>query len=95
MNTMNETNRQALIAQANNDLAKYPQYKGHFDHYVTVVVVKAVKTKLGQAFRMGELAIARPEPHVSNGKTFYTVYSHTNRCDTSVPAKWIVCVPTK
>lgn len=80
-----------LVAQAQADMAKYPQYKGHFAGYVLVRIERTITTKMGVAFRAGEMAIAAPVTHESvsaAGKAgrFATVYSHSNRCDTSVPA---------
>lgn len=73
--------RELLIQIANEQNAKYPQYRGHFDNYVLVRVKRRVKTKLGVAFEKNDIAIADPEVR-ENG--FRIVYSNMNGVDTSV-----------
>ncbi len=85
----NEAIRKQLVAKADAQMARWPQYKGHFDGYVVVRVKKDLKTKMGLAFAAGEVAIASPAVHFPDGGPytkipFVTVYSSRNACDTSI-----------
>lgn len=75
-----------LIAEQKH--AQYPQYRGHWDGWKLCVVTKNQKTKLGNAFYAGEIAMYNPnEIRTHENGTFYTVYSVNNGVDTSVNAK--------
>jgi hypothetical protein len=74
-----------LKSQAAKQLEEYPQYLGHFDKYILVLVTKRIKTKLGVAFEKGDIAIAVPTTHDAAGRRFRFVYSNRNAVDTSVP----------
>ena len=76
-----------LKKQADEALKMYPQYKGHFDKYVLVIVTRQVHTKMGLAFDKGEICIASA---VENHEGFRTVYSVKNNCDTSIDSKFVV-----
>jgi hypothetical protein len=75
-----------IRARAEADHASYPQYAGHWNGWVLVEVTKVIKTKMGQAFRKGEMSIAKRETEGELAGT-WTVYSISNRCDTAVNAK--------
>jgi hypothetical protein len=92
---MTETQKMAktaeLIAAAKAAVAAFPQYRGHFDNYVLVVIRKNVRTKMGLAFERGEYAVARPtaqriEYGRNAGKYSRIVYSNRNGIDTSILA---------
>src|SRR5829696_5779253 len=53
--------RQALIAEAATAHEQYPQYVGHWDNWRVAEVTRPVRTKMGQAFRAGELVLVAPE----------------------------------
>jgi len=94
MNTV----RLELIAKAEAALAAFPQYKGHFDNYRLIRIKRQVKTKMGIAFKAGELAICNPQFNtITEGKKAGTLtvmaFSFTNRCDTSVSTSDIEIVP--
>ncbi len=85
--------RETLKTAAATQVARYPQYRGHFEYYVLVRARKNVKSKMGQSFVKDELAVARPVVYdeqrtlpsgrVKNYQTI-VVWSLTNRCDTHV-----------
>lgn len=86
-----------LIAIADSQNAKYPQYAGYFDNYVLVRIKSDVKTKMGLAFSKGELAIASPVTDVIDrgpfeGDRVFIVYSPKNECNTMVRAKFVTMV---
>jgi hypothetical protein len=78
--------RAKLIAKAEAQMmAKWPQYKGHFDDYILVQVnLKDVKTKMGLAFSAGEVTIAKPVPHEDGGRV---LWSFKNQCNTLLREK--------
>ena len=79
---------------ADQEHAKYPQYQNHWDGWKLCVVTKKVKTKMGNAFYAGEIAMYNPNDiRTHEHGTFYTVYSVNNKCDTSVKAKDIKVLP--
>ena len=50
------------VAEAEKQVAQYPQYKGHFDIGWQLAVIKNdVRTKMGLAFEKGEVIIAKTE----------------------------------
>ncbi len=63
---------------------KYPQYVGHFDAYVPVLVLSDVRTKMGLAFQKGEIALAAPISKSIFGDYYRTVYSLRNNVDTRI-----------
>lgn len=85
--------RETLKTAAAAHVAKYPQYRGHFDNYILVRARKNIKSKLGQSFVKDELAIADPVVYdtqrtLPSGRIkpyqVITVWSITNRCDVHV-----------
>ena len=86
---------ECLKAIAAKQVARYPQYKGHFAGYRLVRIKCDVKTKMGLAFARGEFAIAIDrdlEPHRVRCEKFITVWSKRNQIDTSVRSsdvEWI------
>ena len=79
----------SLKLQAQRDMARWPQYAGHFDGYRLCRVKRRIKTKMGLAFEKGEIAIfkdGRASDGVDDGIAV-VVYSASNRCDTGVFAK--------
>ena len=79
---------ECLKATATTQVARYPQYKGHFANYRLVRVKCDVKTKMGLAFTRGEYAIATEKkdelPGLPSSGKFVTVWSRRNQIDTSV-----------
>lgn len=69
-------------------VAQYPQYRGHFASYRLVKIKCDVKTKAGLAFKRGEYAIATKNheemPKLPSSGRFVTVWSRRNKIDTSV-----------
>lgn len=99
-----ESLRQALIAEAADAHAQYPQYEGHWDTWRVAEITRPVRTKMGQAFRAGELALVAPETYTEKvaprsrqpiayenwpTKTFATAYSRSNGIDTSILATYV------
>jgi len=78
----------SLMATATAQVARYPQYTGHFTSYRLVRIKRDVKTKMGLAFARGEYAIAtevRDElPGLPSSGKFVTVWSRRNEIDTRV-----------
>lgn len=86
----------SLRAIAVAQVARWPQYAGHFDSYRLVRVKCDVKTKMGLAFARDEVAIGieRSPTHQLYDRLgrFVTVWSRRNAIDTSVRAsdvEWI------
>ena len=77
-----------LKGTAAAQVARYPQYRGHFASYRLVRVKGDVKTKAGLAFTRGEYAIATEKkdelPGLPSSGKFVTVWSRRNQIDTSV-----------
>lgn len=76
-----------LKATATAQVARWPQYNGHFSGYRLVRIKCDVKTKMGLAFARGEYAIAidqDPDPRRVRCEKFITVWSRRNQVDTSV-----------
>lgn len=84
--TMTETDRLNLVNVANAQTAQWPQYRGHFDAYRIGRITRDVKTKLGLAFRKGDVVIwTIGERDLGNGpEVTFTAWSVRNRCDTGV-----------
>jgi hypothetical protein len=69
-------------------VAKYPQYDGHFVGYRLARVTRNVRTKMGPAFTKGEFVIATERtmfPGMSDDWTV-TAWSRKNAVDTSLKA---------
>ena len=86
------TSKQELIQKAEQQVQRYPQYKGHFDDYVLVRVRRNIKTKMGLSFIKDELTIANPKIHCPEfgplvNVPFVTVWSSRNAIDTSIKKK--------
>ena len=86
----NTTIRETLVRQADQQMAAYPQYVGHFDTYGIGVALRDVKTRLGLAVAKGETVLVSPEVRTYTdvrGKQRQSrlIYSARNRVDTSVP----------
>ena len=84
----------ALVATAQAQVAKYPQYAGHFEGYRLARVKRDVTTKMGLAFARGEFVIAteRSGFALPNAGKFDTAWSRRNACDTSLKSsdlEWI------
>lgn len=89
-NSFTKDSLKVRIAQADRDMAQWPQYKGYFDNYRLVQVTRKVKTKLGVAFEEGDVAIAIESRDPMD--CAITVYSFRNKCNTTVTpdcVKWI------
>ena len=76
--------RKDIAAIAAWQHSQYPQYKGYWDgpEWVLVRVTRNVRTKLGQAFTKGEIALAKPD--VLEGKPVWCAYSLNNHCNTII-----------
>jgi hypothetical protein len=78
----------SLKTIATEQVAQYPQYKGHFARYRLVRIKCDVKTKAGLAFARGEYALATEKedalPGLPSSGKFVTVWSRRNQVDTSV-----------
>ena len=96
-----ETLTSTIRAEAEAKHAQYPQYAGHWDGWGLVQVTRRVKTKMGEAFKKGEIALGkRDEPVVDSAlhpdtlaelnKPSYTVYSRSTGYDTLVRANNVV-----
>lgn len=74
----------SLKAKAEDQMAEWRQYDGHFDNYVLVRIDRDIRTRSGLAFEENEYAIMYPDrcPSLSG---YVTVWSVRNGCDTSVP----------
>lgn len=81
-----------LIANAASALAAYPQYAGCHDgpEWTLIRVSRVVKTKMGQAFERGEIALARPsnDDDLRVGLDGWHAWSPANRIHTFLPKKW-------
>jgi hypothetical protein len=91
------TQLENLKTRAAAQVAEYPQYAGHFDGYVLVRIVKPQRTKMGVAFTLNEIAIARPDVRTISegrftGRKMRTVWSMHNKIDTSIPASDVEAV---
>ncbi len=79
---------ESLKATAAAQVARYPQYRGHFASYRLVRIKSDVKTKAGLAFARGEYAIATERkdelPGLPSSGKYVTVWSRRNSVDTSV-----------
>jgi len=92
MTTMEKKERERLIVAAKERVKEYPQYLGHFDGYILIRIKKDVRTKMGLAFRKGELAIAKPVGVEILGRRkgldqWATAFSISNGVDTSISAR--------
>jgi len=83
--THNANIKSTIKAKAEAAHAAYPQYKNHWNGWALVQVTKIVKTKFGVAFLKGEMSLGKYEPETG----FWTVYSVSNKIDTSVNAKHV------
>lgn len=88
--------KSALIAEAERHHEKYPQYRGHWSgpEWKVLIIRKDVKTKLGLAFRSGDVVIGKFNDHVIEsgpykGQLSSTCYSSSNKCDTAVRAGYV------
>lgn len=87
-----EAIRTAAVDVANQQNAQYPQYLNHWDgpEWYLVTITHEVRTKLGLAFKAGDVTLARPAaadlpPHPRYPERQYvTAYSARNRVDTSI-----------
>jgi hypothetical protein len=62
--------------------AASPQYKGHWDDYVLVVVRKKITTKMGLAFEKGDVTLAAPAlTETDIYPPLRAVYSQRNHID--------------
>jgi len=80
--------RSTLLANANAAMSLFPQYAGRFDGMVVGLATKATKTKAGIAVVANEYVLFE---RGENAK-FVTIWSHSNRCLTSVKATTITAV---
>ena len=74
-------------------MAAYPQYRGKWDGCKLLKVKRTIKTKLGVAFIKGEVSVGQDSTigllpqYAAECEGFITVWSKSNRCDTSVRVK--------
>lgn len=76
--SISEDELEALKEKGRYQLREYSQYEGKFDHLYPVIVKKDIKTKLGFAFKKGEIVLLNPT------SSDPTLYSFTNKCFTLV-----------
>jgi hypothetical protein len=86
---MTRTTKQAIIEQAEAAHARYPQYAGHWsgEEWKLVKVNRRIVSKLGVAFEVGDVTIARPDPYDERdnaGRLLWFAYSTRNNVDTAV-----------
>ena len=74
----------SIRAAAEAAHSKYPQYKGHWDDFVPVIVTKRIVSKLGVAFEKDEPSIGKRDEEGN-----FSVYSTRNGIDTLVLAKHV------
>lgn len=89
------TAKTELLDLINGMLVQYPQYKGHFDHWVLGEIKKDVRTKFGKAFIKGEIVLVEPGTRRfvdMNGKNreMVTAFSVSDRISTSINRKDMV-----
>jgi hypothetical protein len=78
--------RMAVILEADERHAQYPQYAGHWDgvEWQPVVFTRNVRTKGGLAFEKGDVTIARPPAYRDEHDHYPVAYSRRNHIDTAV-----------
>lgn len=81
---MTNSNLELLKNLAASTVSQYPQYAGHFAGYEMCRVKRDVRTKMGLAFRKGEIVIGK---RGADHAEFLTLWSYSNRIDTSVRAR--------
>jgi hypothetical protein len=92
MNVIFEGIKSTLIAEAERQNAMWPQYKGHWSgpEWTLFVVRKDVKTKLGLAFKLGDIVLGKEHGLIESGpyegQISYTCYSSRNKIDTALRA---------
>lgn len=86
--------RATLVAQANAQNARWPQYQDYWDSADWEVrqVTVNVTTKMGIAFERGDFVLAdmRPTTFPFNRRVFAVAYSWRNAVNTSLPANVLV-----
>lgn len=79
-----ETVNERMVSLMAEELNKrYPQYAGHYDGWFLVKVTRFVETKLGKAFYVGDVTIAKVND-VPDSVGDLTVFSFRNVCDTAL-----------
>lgn len=93
MKVTSNISKAVLVAEAEAQNAKYPQYKGHWDgpEWKLFMIRKNVRTKMGLAFEKGEVVLGKVNstPIFSGpyaGQQSFTCYSAKNRIDTGLRA---------
>ena len=86
---------ESLRLEAEAAHARYPQYRGHWDDHVLVIVNKRVVTKMGLAFEKGEMAMAEPglSDDVLVGSPLRSVYSRRTQINTLMDPKDVESYP--
>lgn len=76
-------NREMIIDCAQQMHSQYPQYAGHWEgaEWVLVEITRDVTTKLGLAFRAGDVTVARRHLLIPGE---WTAYSIRNGIDTGI-----------
>lgn len=76
------------LAERRVNSERFPQYRGHFDAYEVVRVTRSINTKAGQAFKRGDLTIAKwQEADERFGlPAGWVAFSFRNGCDTGIGA---------
>ncbi len=95
----NSRSKQSMLAvlkqRAAAQVAMYPQYNGHFRSYVLCRIRADLKTKMGLAFKEGEVAICDPQVGFGGSPSFRNVWSMRNAVDTSVPSSLVEVIGAK
>jgi hypothetical protein len=74
------TTREDLVAHAIAAYAGIPRYKGYFDDWVMVKVLRSLRTKGRVDFKKGEFVIAEPAEWQSGITIWRMVYSPRLKC---------------
>lgn len=71
------------IEKAQQDMAQWPQYKGHFANYKLARVRSRIQGKLGVSAEAGDIVIAIDQTFFRNHPNV-VFYSERTKCDTGV-----------
>lgn len=91
MDELTERYRTRLIASAEESMARYPHYAGHWEEtYEVATIRRRVTTKMGLAFERGDVVLIRRRPEADGpGRpgTHFVAWSRRNVVDTWIDAR--------
>lgn len=91
-----EACRRYLIGLAANQMVQYPQYKGKFEGYMLGRMRTDLRTKMGLAFRKGEMVIYDPKVERGYGGALnFSVWSMANKISTQIGADMFEPIATE